>query len=238
VLNSGWFARKPEDAPIIYRPPVDPLARDFVYFFAIAPALAGSLISGLFDLDRVAGGAGVALLMSGLAVIVAAGDLIALRRQRVLRTVWAAAIVVPALAVIVTTLFLPWAGSAEVTTSLPATAIARFFGDSFERRTNQPLRAVTGDAQLAALISLDAGRPHLFLDTAAERTPWLTLAKFNQTGGVVVWRASDTAGTPPADIAQRFPGLVPEVPRAFERLVVGRQPLLRIGWGIVRPKTP
>jgi Dolichyl-phosphate-mannose-protein mannosyltransferase len=238
VLNSGWFARKPEDAPIIYRPPVDPLARDFVYFFAIAPALAGSLISGLFDLDRVAGGAGVALLMSGLAVIVAAGDLIALRRQRVLRSVWAAAIVVPALAVIVTTLFLPWAGSAEVTTSLPATAIARFFGDSFERRTNQPLRAVTGDAQLAALISLDAGRPHLFLDTAAERTPWLTLAKFNQTGGVVVWRASDTAGTPPADIAQRFPGLVPEVPRAFERLVVGRQPLLRIGWGIVRPKAP
>jgi hypothetical protein len=238
VLNSGWFARKPEEAPIIYRPPVDPLARDFVYFFAIAPALAGSLISGLFDLDPVAGGPGVALLMSGLAVIVAAGDLIAVRRQRVLRSVWAAAIVVPALAVIVTTLFLPWAGSAEVTTSLPATAIARFFGDSFERRTNQPLRAVTGDAQLAALISLDAGRPHLFLDTAAERTPWLTLAKFNQTGGVVVWRASDTAGTPPADIAQRFPGLVPEVPRAFERLVVGRQPLLRIGWGIVRPKAP
>jgi hypothetical protein len=28
------------------------------------------------------------------------------------------------------------------------------------------------------------------------------------------------------------------VPRAFERLVVGRQPLLRIGWGIVRPKAP
>jgi hypothetical protein len=238
VLNSGWFARKPEDAPIIYRPPVDPLARDFVYFFAIAPALAGSLISGLFDLDRVAGGAGVALLMSGLAVIVAAGDLIALRRQRVLRSVWAAAIVVPALAVIVTTLFLPWAGSAEVTTSLPATAIARFFGDSFERRTNQPLRAVTGDAQLAALISLDAGRPHLFLDATPQRTPWLNMTKFNQTGGVVVWRASDTAGTPPADIAQRFPGLVPEVPRAFERLVVGRQPLLRIGWGIVRPKAP
>src|SRR3954453_21207271 len=31
VLNSGWFGRKPEEAPIIYRPPVDPLARDFVY---------------------------------------------------------------------------------------------------------------------------------------------------------------------------------------------------------------
>ena len=164
ALNSGWFARNPEDAPIIFRPPVDPLARDFVYFFAIGPALAGSLISGLFDLDRVAGGAGIALLMSGLAVIVATGDLVQLRRQRVLRSVWAAAIVAPALAVIAATLLLPWTGSAEVTTSLPATAIAHFFGDSFERRTNQPLRAVTGDAQLASLISLDAGRPHLFLD--------------------------------------------------------------------------
>ncbi len=238
VINSGWFGRSAEDAPIIFRPPVEPLARDFVYFFAIGPALAGSLISGLFDLDRVAGGAGVALSMSGLAVIVATGDLVHLRRQRVLRLVWAAAVVAPALAVIGSTLLLPWTGSSEVATSLPATAIAHFFGDSFERRTNQPLRAVTGDAQLATLISLDAARPHLLLEAAPERTPWLTPAKFNQTGGVVVWRASDTVGTPPADIARRFPGLVPEVPRAFEWPVTGRQPLLRIGWAIVRPKAP
>jgi hypothetical protein len=147
-------------------------------------------------------------------------------------------VVAPALAVILTALLLPWTGSAEVATSLPATAIAHFFGDSFERRTNRPLRAVTGDPQLASLIALDAGRPHLLLDAAPERTPWLTLAKFGETGGVVVWRASDTVGTPPADIAQRFPGLVPEVPRVFEWPVTGRQPLLRIGWAIVRPKTP
>jgi hypothetical protein len=73
-------------------------------------------------------------------------------------------------------------------------------------------------------------------DTAPERTPWLSVAKFNETGGVVVWRASDTAGTPPPDITERFPGIVPEVPRGFEWLVNGRQPLLRIGWAIVRPK--
>lgn len=238
ILNSRWFARNAEDTPIIYRPPVDPLARQFVYFFAIAPALLGSLIAGLFNLDRVVGGAGVALLMSGLAVVVATGDLIHLRRQRLLRTVWAASVAAPALAAIVTTLFLPWTAAAEVPTSLPAAAIARFFGDSFERRTNQRLRAVTGDPQLAALVAMDKGRPHLLLDAAPERTPWLTTQKFLETGGVVVWRASDTSGTPPPDIAQRFPGLVPEVPRAFEWMVNGRQPLLRIGWAIVRPKAP
>ena len=238
VLNSGWFARNPEDAPIIYRPPVASLARDFVYCLAIGPALFGSLISGLFNLDRVAGGAGVALLMSGLAVIVATGDLVQLRRQRLLRSVWATAIVAPALAVLATTIVLPWTAGTEVATSLPARAIAGFFGDSFERRTNRPLPAVTGDAQLAALISLDAARPHLYLDAAPERTPWISLKKFDETGGVVVWRAADTVGTPPPEIAQRFPGLVPEVPRAFEWFVTGRQPLLRIGWAIVRPKTP
>jgi hypothetical protein len=238
VLNTGWSGRNSEDAPIIYRPPVDPLARDFVYFFAIAPALLGSLISGLFNLDGIAGGAGVAALMSGLAVIVATGDLVHLRHQRLLRSVWAAAIIAPALSVIAATLFLPWTGNSEVATSFPATAIARYFGDSFERRTNQRLPAVTGDPRLASLIALDAGRPHLLLDATPERTPWLSLAKFYQTGGVVVWRASDTVGTPPADIARRFPGLVPEVPRAFEWFVTGRQPLLRIGWAIVRPRTP
>jgi hypothetical protein len=238
ALNSGWFGRNPEEAPIIFRPPVDPAARDFVYFFAIGPVLAGSLISGLFDLDRVVGGAGVALLMVGLATIVAAGDLIPLRRQRVLRSVWATAIMAPAVAVIATTLFLPWTGSGEVATSLPATAIAHFFDDSFERRTNQRLRAVSGDAQLATLITLSPTRPHLFLAATPERTPWLNFAKFKETGGVVVWRALDTAGTPPAEIARQFPGLVPEVPRAFEWLVNGRQPLLRIGWAIVRPRAP
>jgi hypothetical protein len=236
VLNTRLFSRSPEDAPIIYRPPVDPLARNFVYFFAIAPALAGSLISGLFNLDHVVGGTGVALLMSGLAAIVATGDLVHLRRQRLLRTVWGAAIVAPALVAIGATLFLPLTGINEVATSLPARSIAQFFGDSFERRTNQRLRAVAGDAQLASLISLDRGRPHLFLDATPERTPWLTPAKFGETGGVVVWRASDTAGTPPPEIMQRFPGLTPEVPRSFEWLVNGRQPLLRIGWAIVRPK--
>src|SRR5436190_1154687 len=130
ILNSGRFARRAEDAPIIYRPPVDPLARDFVYFFAVAPSLLGAVISGLFDLHSVAGGAGVALLMSGLAVVVAAGDMLHLRRQRVLRSTWAAAVVAPALVVLATTLFVPWTGSGEVATSLPARAIARFFGDS------------------------------------------------------------------------------------------------------------
>jgi hypothetical protein len=236
ILNSRWFARDAEDAPIIFRPPIGSLALQFVYFFAFAPAIVGSYVSGLFNFDRVFGGAGVALLMSGLAVVVAAGDLIHLRRQRLLRSVWAFAIAAPAVLALATAVFLPWTSTTEASTSLPAAAIGRFFDDSFQRRTNQRLRAVAGDPQLASLIAMAARRPHLLLDATPQRTPWLSIAKFNETGGVVVWRAQDTAGTPPSDIAQRFPGIVPEVPRAFDRLVNGRLPVLRIGWAIVRPK--
>lgn len=236
ILNIGWFAGTNEDAPIIYRPPVEPLARNFVYFFALAPVLGGVLASGLLGLDVVVGGAGVVLVMSGLAVVVTAGDLIAMRRARMLRMVWAAAIVAPAIGVVLAVLFLPWSGTGEIATSMPARAISDFFDDSFARRTNHRLRAVAGETQLASLITLHSGRPHLFIDADPARTPWTTQTKFSETGGVVVWRASDTAGTPPPEILARFPGLVPEVPRAFEWLVTGRQQLLRIGWAIVRPK--
>ncbi|WP_342710753.1 glycosyltransferase family 39 protein [Bradyrhizobium sp. B124] len=236
VFNSRMFGRSPEDTPTIYRPPLERLARNFVYFFAIAPALGASLFWGLFGFDLVAGGLGVPLMMTGLAAIVASGNPIHLRRPRLLRTLWVGAIVAPGLLVIASTLLLPWTGGSAVAISLPAQPIARFFVDGFERRTDKQLRAVAGDAEIASLISLDRGRPHLFLDATPERTPWLTSQKFNETGGIVVWRAFDTIGRPPAPIAQRFPGLVPEIPRAFELWVNGRQPPLRIGWAIVRPK--
>jgi hypothetical protein len=236
VLNASWLNRAEVDAPVIYRPPVDPLARDFAYCFALAPAIAGSLIAGLFDLDAVVGGPGIALMMVGLAMVVASGDVIQLRRQRLLRSVWAVAIAVPAVVVVGSSIVLPFTAGGEVATAMPAAEIGRFFVDSFERRTNQKLRAVAGDPQLAGIVALGRGRPHLFLDATPQRTPWQSFAKFAESGGVVLWRASDTVGTLPPAIAQRFPGLVPEVPRSFDWMINGRQPVLRIGWAIVRPK--
>jgi len=160
-----------------------------------------------------------------------------LRRQRVLRGVWALAVALPALVAFVVVAIVPWLGRIGTSSTLPAATIARFFGESFERRTGRPLPAVAGDADIAALVAMGASRPHLLLDAAPERTPWANFAHFAETGGVVVWRASDTLGAPPPEIARRFPGLVPELPRAFDHLLNGRQTPPRIGWAIVRPKS-
>ena len=238
LANSSRLTSDPDQAPVIYRPPIDPLGRQFVLCFTLAPAIAASVISAMFGLDDVFGGSGVALLMVGLATIVLAGDLIYLRRQRMLRVIWTWIIAAPVLFLLGLTFIEPWVGGAEVKTMMPASEIGAFFGDSYFRRTGQQLTAVAGDPELAALVGYSVGpRPHLLLDETPERTPWLTIAQFNETGGLVVWRAADTAGTPPEAIARHFPGLVPEVPRSFARYLDGRQPRLRVGWGIIRPKT-
>lgn len=237
IFNSGRFNRKPEEAPVIYRPSVDPLARIFVYTFALAPPVILSAVAALYGRDRVAGGDGAALLLAGLAVIVTAGDLIYLRRQHILRSVWLIVMAAPVVFVIGSVFIQPWIGATEARTSLPANAIGKFFGENFERRVGRPLASVAGDPQISTLIGIGASaRPHVMFDAAPQLTPWLTPARFSETGGIVVWRASDTAGTPPADIARRFPGLVPEVPRTFDRIVKGRQSPLRIGWAVVRPQ--
>ena len=43
-------------------------------------------------------------------------------------------------------------------------------------------------------------------------------------------------GTPPVALKARFPDMVPEVARSFDRSVQGRLSLLRIGWAVIRPK--
>ena len=80
-------------------------------------------------------------------------------------------------------------------------------------------------------------RPRLLIDGSYERAPWVTEADIRQKGAIVVWWLTDVAGTPPAHIRERFPDLVPEVPRAFERAVQGRLSLMRVGWAMIRPET-
>ncbi|MGB8529281.1 MAG: hypothetical protein WCD75_21065, partial [Rhodoplanes sp.] len=104
-------------------------------------------------------------------------------------------------------------------------------------RTGKRLEIVAGDPRLASLIALYArGRPSLYLANAPERTPWVTAEELKQKGGIVVWTATDTAGAPPPEIRFLFPDIVPEVPHTFDYFIQGRLPLLRVGWGMLRPQ--
>ncbi len=237
VANARIFEPKGENAPAIFRPPVEPLARQFVVFFGALPPLLFVLASPVFGLDHIAGGDGVALMLIGLLAVIMGGDLIYLRRQQVLRTIWLLAMAVPVIVVLVAVFVQPWTDATETQTSLPARAMGKFFADNYKLRTNRPLSAVAGDPQIASLIGLGASsRPQVLFSGLYGKTPWIDAATINTGGGLVVWRAHDTVGAPPEAIAKTFPGLVAEVPRAFDRLIEGRLEPLRIGWGVVRPR--
>jgi len=115
--------------------------------------------------------------------------------------------------------------------------MGRFFTETFRHRTGQPLAIVTGEADTAALVAMASeDRPSLFFANNPELSPWVTEDAIRDKGAVVVWPVSDNAGMPPAAIKSRFPGLVPEVPRSFDRPVQGRLSLYRIGWAVIRPR--
>jgi Dolichyl-phosphate-mannose-protein mannosyltransferase len=236
ALVAGWPWPVRDPAPVIVRRPVEPFARQFVYFFAIVPAFAGTLVAVLIGWSGPVGGIAPLVILSGLAVVVAAGDGIRFSRQHVVIAAWFGLLIIPPIMAAAALAILPWL-NIDLRVTQPAPAMARFFAESFERRTGAPLQIVAGDARTAAVVALGApSRPSLYLNNAPERSPWVTPDAIKTKGAIVVWPTSDTAGAPPPEIKERFPDLVPEVPRAFERSVQGQLPLLRIGWGVIRPQ--
>ena len=236
ALVAGWPWPRHDPAPVIVRPKVDPLARRFVYFFALTPAFAGTLLAVLIGWSGPVGGIAPLVILSGLLVVVAAGDAIEFSRQHVVIAAWFGLLVIPPVMAVVALVVLPWL-NIDLRVTYPAEAMARFFSESFERRTGKPLQIVTGDPRTAALVALGApSRPSVFLSATPERTPWVTEDAIRSKGAIVVWPTRDTAGTPPPALKERFPEMVPEVPRVFERAVQGRLPLIRIGWAVLRPQ--
>ena len=236
AFASGWPRHRHERAPLIDRNPVELFARLFVYFFALMPAASAIVIvfaSGrLGPLDRVA----PLVVLSGLAVVVAAGDQVPLYRERMVSFTWLGLLVAPPAVIVLGIALLPWTASIDLKVSQPANAEGRFFADNFQRRTGKPLDYVTGDARLAPLVALGApSRPHVYFDWAPQRSPWASPADFRAHGGLLVWPAGDNTGTPPAELKAQFPTMVPEVPRSFARSMQGLLPLIRLGWAFVRP---
>jgi hypothetical protein len=238
VLARGRFFRSDTAAPPIPRPETAPAARRFVYFFALVPVFAMALFALLTRRPENFVGTPLVVL-SGLAVIVAAGDRIRIEHQYLIGPVWAALLVLPPLLVALVIMVQPWIWPVDLQVGRPAAAMGQFFADSFQRRTGKPLTIVTGDLPMAALVALAApSRPSLYLESAAEFLPRLNRRDLDDKGAVVLWPATDTAGRPPPEVARRFPDLVAEVPQGFPRRFQGRMPQTRVGWGMIRPRAP
>lgn len=237
AFATGWPRRRKERAPLIDRSPVDLFGRLFVYFFALMPmasAIAIVFMSGrLGPLDRVT----PLVVLSGLAVVVAAGDQVPVYRERIVSFTWLGLLVAPPAVIVLGIIALPWMASVNLKVTQPAKAEGTFFADSFQRRTGQPLAYVTGDAEFAPLVALGSpSRPHVYFDWAPQRSPWASAADVRLHGGLLVWPAADNSRTAPPILTSEFPEIVPEVPRSFPRAMQGLLPLIRLGWAVQRPQ--
>jgi hypothetical protein len=237
LVSSNLPRRKEAEAAVVARAPVDPYARRMIYFFALAPLIVVSLISALAGRAEIASVAPL-LILTGLAIVVAGGDAILLYHQRVLGVAWFALLLLPPVLTAIGVMTLPAIFAVDLKTAQPADPIARYFTENFERRTGRKLEFVAGDARLASLIGLASERrPHVIFESGKGLPQLARPEDAAEKGVVVVWRATDNAGTPPPEVKAMFPNIVPEVPRVFERTLHGRAPLIRIGWGFVRPRS-
>ena len=236
ALVTGWPRWRTEPAPMIVRVSVGDFARHFIYFFAIVPVLAATFAAVIAGSPGPLGGVAPLVILSGLLVVTTAGDGIKLSHQHMAIAGWFGLLLAPPILAVLALAALPWA-AVDLNVNQPADGMARFFSESFQRRTGVPLPIVAGDQRTAALVALASpSRPSLFLAAEPTRSPWVTLNDIETKGAVLVWPTTDTAGTPPAVIRARFPDLVPELPRAFERPITGQLGLLRIGWAVIRPQ--
>ena len=238
LLASPWRVPRGARVPTVERPPMRPLAKSMILFFALAPLLAGAAAAALLGQSWSLAKAGPLVVCSGLAVVAFAGNRIPLARQQLLSMAWVGLLVGPPLAMAVAFLLLPWTLAMDFKVLYPRAEMGRFFAETFQRRTGQPLTIVAGDPEIAALVAMDPRtRPSLLLH-APGQSRWVSVADARTKGAVIVWPATDNPGTPPPALKASFPDLVVEVPRAFERSIQGRLPLLRIGWAVIRPQTP
>jgi Dolichyl-phosphate-mannose-protein mannosyltransferase len=236
VLAAGWPSGTAGPLPALKRRTVDAFAASFVKSLALLPALLSTILAVVLGRAAPIGGIAPLVVLSPLAVMLFAGDAIELYHQRILGIAWAGLLIVPALMVPAVMIMLPWTLGTDLTVAEPASAMGRFFADTFRSRTGRPLAVVTGEIGPAAMVALAApSRPSVYFDEDPERSPSVTPDDIRRQGAIVVWLASDTNPKPPPEIQSYFPDLVPEVPQVFERRVQGRMPSLRVGWAMIRP---
>ncbi len=236
LLGRGAWDGSRSTAPEVVRAPPHPAARGFVYFFAFTPIVAMGLFA-LFTRRPENFIMEPLVLMSGLAAIMAAGDRIRIGHQYLIGYAWLAVIVVPPIVVALAIMIQPWIVAADLSLGRPAAGMGQFFGESFARRTGRPLTIVGGDQTLASLVALGApSRPSLYMESAPADRSHVTRQDIAEKGAVILWPAADSTGRPPPGILRQFPDLAVEVPRSFDRQFQGRMPLMRVGWGMIRPR--
>ena len=192
-LASPWQLPRGTRVPTVNRLPMQPLARSMIYFFALAPLLAATLVIVLFGLPSSLAHVGpLARLLRPC------GDGDGRQCDPALPAAHAehgvgGFLAGPRPPMVIALLVLPWTG-VDFKVLYPADDIRRS-SETFERRTGRPLAIVAGDPDIAALVALEPAQPSELVDGCGRRVrAWVTSSMDAEKGAVIVWPCDRHAG--------------------------------------------
>jgi hypothetical protein len=139
------------------------------------------------------------------------------------------------LAYALATSFVPeWKGRPS-RTQWPDRALAQTLSRAWTAQTGSPVRIVAGDGWLGGLIAMRlTPRASVFTDADPHHAPWITPPRLSRDGALVVWQVRGSVAPPPG---LALKGLEIEGVKSFAWPDEPNAAPLRIGWGIVRPKS-
>jgi 4-amino-4-deoxy-L-arabinose transferase-like glycosyltransferase len=222
-------------APVFARDPEAPDIRRAVFAIGVLPAFL--LLLALAFLGTPAKITLVAALLpfGGLALVLLAGEKIAIRRQRAVAAVALVLLFLPPVVEIALGFAAGRFGLANRAANWPARAAAQTFTDIYRTRTGRPLEYLIGERSRASQIAiLSRDRPRIVADGDLANSPWIGEAAFRAKGGVLFWEIEGASASPPPALLEKFPALVVEAPVRLP-WARGGDPV-RIGWGIVPPR--
>lgn len=234
-LAAVYAVRAKQNAPVFVREPESMLARRSTFALALLPLPLALLWLWWRNTQTVPAAASSLLLLSGVAVIMFAGQRVRIRRQQAIAGVMAGFLFFPAAVQIAATYTSSWLWQDKRSVNWPAEPAARTFTEIFRTRTGEPLAYIIGERIPASQIAaLSRERPRVFIDADISQNPWVDIEEFKRRGGVVFWEVRGVDVDPPAWLRAWLPPFIPEAPLRLPWTRGGGDPV-RLGWAIVLP---
>src|SRR5262249_34303429 len=119
LVVAGGVRADPGPAPAFEREPLSRFATAFAYYFAIAPGFPAPALALILAIPLRFGSTGPLVVLTALAIVVAAGNVIPLYRQRVVGLAWLALLVTPPALTVAAVVLAPWIAAVDLDTGRP-----------------------------------------------------------------------------------------------------------------------
>jgi 4-amino-4-deoxy-L-arabinose transferase-like glycosyltransferase len=229
--------RRTQEALPLTSPPLTRRGWMFLLWFT-AGQVALILVSVTISRLGLRGAWGAPLwLLSGLLAVAVLSDRFS--HDSLVRLAVSAAVVMPTVAAtyMAVAVVSPLFNSRPAPINWPQKEIAARMLAKWTAATDQPLRIVIGEPEAGGLVALTAPHsPSLMIHGSFGFSPWVTQARLDEQGALVVWRQYPDQLQPANTTIANFITGLPQGSETFEWPRRAKAPPIRLGYAVILPK--